>query len=81
MTAFDPGGPPPYECRLSERPVDRPAFDDAVRWLVYRSRPGRPYRVPFWASPARRREVRRDWERTVRDFMGREYELGRREER
>ena len=71
--------PPPYERRLSERPGDRAQFDDFVAWLVYRSRPGNMYRVPFWGrSLARRRQVRREWEEIARIFMGRAYELGRR---
>jgi hypothetical protein len=73
-----PLGPPPYEMRLTERPEDRDGFDDAVRFLIYRSRPGRGYRVPFWASPTRRRVARQQWESIVRSFMGNAYELGRR---
>jgi len=60
-----------------ERPHDRAMFDDWVSFLIYRSRPGLMYRVPFWASPTRRRQTRRYWEETVRDHMGRMYELGR----
>lgn len=74
----DPLGPPPYERLLSGRPDDREQFNDFVIWLVYRSRPGRMYRAPWWASPARRRQVRKDWERIVRAHMGRAYALGRR---
>lgn len=70
--------PPPYEVKLSERPEDRTQFDDWVSFLVHRSRPGAGYRVPFWASPARRREVRLQWEEIVRIHVGRVYELGRR---
>jgi hypothetical protein len=70
--------PPPYEVRLSERPQDRAEFDDWVSFLIYRSRPGNGYRVPFWASPTRRRQARRDWEEIVRIHMGRVYEVGRR---
>jgi hypothetical protein len=72
-------GPPPYERRLTERPGDRAEFDDCVFWLAWRSRPGRGYRVPPWASPARRRQARASWERIVRGHMGRVYELGRRQ--
>jgi hypothetical protein len=69
---------PPYEQRLAERPLDRAEFDDFVGWLVYRSRPGWMYRPWPWASPSRRRECRQSWDRTVRAYMGRAYELGRR---
>ena len=77
--ASDVMGPPPYERLLTERPGDRTEFDDYVTWLAYRSRPGRGYRVPLWASPARRRQARHNWERIVRIHMGRAYELGRRQ--
>ncbi len=70
--------PPPYVMRLAERPQDQAEFDDFVNWLIWRCRPGRGYRVPLWASPARRRQARRRWENTVRIFVGRTYELGRR---
>jgi hypothetical protein len=72
-------GPPPYERRLSERPQDREEFDGWLSGILFRSRPGGDYRIPWiFASPARRRELRRDWERIVRSHAGRIYELGRR---
>ena len=70
-------GPTPLERRLGERPQDRAAFNDVVTWLQAASRPGEAYRVPFWASPARRREMRRSWEKMTRIIVGRAYELGR----
>jgi hypothetical protein len=68
---------PPYEARLSERPGDTEQFNDWVTFLIYRCRPGHMYRVPFWASPAKRRRARQDWEQIVRVHMGRVYEIGR----
>ena len=69
--------PAPWELLLDGRPQDRGRFSLLVEGIVWRSRPGLLYRVPWWASPARRREARRNWERDVCILVGSAYELGR----
>jgi hypothetical protein len=68
-------GRPAYEAALDERPQDWDGFTSLTGAMEAVSRPGR--RLPFWASPRRRRRHEEFWFRLIREYAGKVYLLGR----